>query len=1406
LAERQRERPIVEQLAAGVVFDPLNLLPVVGFGPDIMRGLRAISEATPAAAVALRETIQQAPRTLSGMGDAILRTLDDLGEGAPALRQQISTARLRVGEQVARVPGMGELGLQVAGRPGVAGGAIRTATGETPARITKFVEPSLQKRFKDIDAAVENVGYKMDAFAGVRDDEYFIVLQRPRGVADVSRMSEGLRDFTLRDRPRVPRGEPVPDRLSFKTFDDVDNFLKTGEYTAPSVAFPVRKGPFKKTYETAKVRVGAPTGKMPEARFFDDASEESKEAMLRQVDVDPDAVKDTVGGGFGRRGIVGRQKIRDFSQLPEDIRAKLARLAFRGADIPAIAPTVPKRKPRVKAPSAPARAPGAPWDVETETHFQAWLLRSVRDEERDAVEAGIKRYIAQYPEPQSPLSRGDSWPEIRTLAGREGFITPKAPVPEEVVPPVGAREAPAPVTRAPTPTTRAVTTPPSAPPAREAVVGGVPPEVPVQPRVRAGAGGVPPDGPQQPPLLDMPSPDPIISRPRTLLDLNREAKGMRAHTPEQRAAIMDVADPITGDIVYQHRPFNEHAQNLLGPDTGFMKALRGVPGLKQLFGAWNPAQMARDNPIAMIGLRQTIFQEIEKARIRFAVQRWWHDADTAFGFQRKSTVFGLRPARAIWKASNVQPARPGQARDKMFGTINDLMEHPERYSLTAEQSRVLDMADSTLTQSVRDAQRAGVDVVELAEAYWPRIVIRGPKGTKGFGGIKSRVSSAKGYTRQRAFSDIDDVVGAGYDVETDPRRVFAARLEAGIDTIAYQNSRKQISALPGVEKPLERLAERYPEVLVTAKEARAARDAAKSVVKRAGDKVTPEEVLALRQAEADYITSMREVFAKKIAAGQPGYYELRLPNGRIAPQEMVEDVGKLIDLPELRQPGVGAAAEITREVSQLLRTTLTNVDIAAGFIQGQNLFWRNNVAWWKAQTQAVVALIDDPSAWVAKNFDMIDEGTRAGAIVAPTEFLFAKQGLASIPLRIPYVGQALGAFNRSFEWFITAGQTELYKAARSGILKNAGMEDLVSLGSAIRKEVGTESYAILGVRPNQRTLEALSLFAARFFRANVGLIGQSFTGGVGGSEARKALGSLIAGGTALTIGINWAIDKKLPNMTDPYKPDWMQWRWGKTYYNAFGPMYPYLRVLARIGVAAEEGDPVKAAKEARQFLESKASLPVRAVDIAGQLTFYGQANVFGNVIEKTPVGIAKGFLEEFVTPISIQEIPAGIEEGRPESVLEFVGLIGRPVRLYSEWKEDLQPYRDTPGDDKVTYRKRNPEIDAKLFIIGGVTSLKSTNAIREAASLIRDNDINPDDIKAIKERKDKREEYRQAGRGWELNLVDNLIKRLELDKATSPSVPSTGPSSDSRIDEEMDQILRDILANHGVTPEPVGVR
>lgn len=149
----------------------------------------------------------------------------------------------------------------------------------------------------------------------------------------------------------------------------------------------------------------------------------------------------------------------------------------------------------------------------------------------------------------------------------------------------------------------------------------------------------------------------------------------------------------------------------------------------------------------------------------------------------------------------------------------------------------------------------------------------------------------------------------------------------------------------------------------------------------------------------------------------------------------------------------------------------------------------------------------------------------------------------------------------------------------------------------------------------------------------------------------------------MTVGVSWAQNKKLPNMTDPYMPDWMQVKFGDSYYNFFGPLYGYFRTLARMGVAGLEGDPIRAAKEAKQFLTSKESLPLRAIDIAGQLTYYGQANVYGTKIEKTPVSIAKGMLTEFVEPIALQETVPALLAGEYERAIEIAGMQARPESI-----------------------------------------------------------------------------------------------------------------------------------------------
>ena len=54
-----------------------------------------------------------------------------------------------------------------------------------------------------------------------------------------------------------------------------------------------------------------------------------------------------------------------------------------------------------------------------EGHFKLWLEGTVPQIERDAVEKGMREYCDKFPQ---VIERGDSWPDIRNLAERNGFI------------------------------------------------------------------------------------------------------------------------------------------------------------------------------------------------------------------------------------------------------------------------------------------------------------------------------------------------------------------------------------------------------------------------------------------------------------------------------------------------------------------------------------------------------------------------------------------------------------------------------------------------------------------------------------------------------------------------------------------------------------------------------------------------------------------------------------------------------------------------------------------------------------------------------------------------------------------------------------------------------------------------
>ena len=632
------------------------------------------------------------------------------------------------------------------------------------------------------------------------------------------------------------------------------------------------------------------------------------------------------------------------------------------------------------------------------------------------------------------------------------------------------------------------------------------------------------------------------------------------------------------------------------------------------------------------------------------------------------------------------------------------------YFLNEKQQAHINMGMEMMEQSLRRNQQIGVNVQALAENYWHRMLIGGPAGHKSqdtfeqiFDDIWKKIAdqpipvgrSKETYMLERVFDDLDDAAKKGFTWETDPAMRLLARLNAGIDSYAHQKAWDKVLQLKTAEgKPFLTRAEReagklktgkgkqwFTEGPDTKKSLKLVRETRVEARKLYKADPNPATELLLRRADADFITAYRKYRARH-AMANPNFNEFIL-NGRINDRSLVDEIFENIDIPQVQRarlsagkqaPLTGTGVRIGAEVAQVSRALLTNADLAGMFINGQTLLYRNTAAWFTAVFESTKALVRDPWVYVGKNRPFFDEGTELGHIIRPTEYMFTQTGIASIPTRLPLFGPAFRAFQRAFEWFIIVGQTEMFKATRTKVFKGRvrpnefiplesddAREALIDLGKAIRKELGTESHAILGIRPTQRTLESITAFAARFMRANIGLISLALrpTRGADSLEAKRALMQMMAGVTSMTAGIHLVQTGRPPNFTDPYAADWFQFPIGKTYYNLMGPLYSYFRTIARISDAMIEGDEVKALKEAKNFLEGRAGIPIRAMGITAHMMATGKYRTFEGE-EVSGISDAPTLLAEFAEPISVGGVMEAIEEGRYEAVAaEVFGLQGR---------------------------------------------------------------------------------------------------------------------------------------------------
>ena len=666
------------------------------------------------------------------------------------------------------------------------------------------------------------------------------------------------------------------------------------------------------------------------------------------------------------------------------------------------------------------------------------------------------------------------------------------------------------------------------------------------------------------------------------------------------------------------------------------------------------------------------------------------------------------------------------------------------YHLTSDQQKYIDDAEQVMMESLMKNDSVGVKIEGLVKGYWHRLLISGPPDqsatmfTKIWAKVTGRVPSGPGaekaYQQMRSFDDIATAMGEGFKYDTNPATTLIARLSAGVDTFADAKTLDKLMALKKADGTPEFLtkAQRYAlqkygdidaagkipanigEARRLLKESQVAKKTAEKAY-RANTDAAQEDTLyqAWRDAVARNLEAYRS-YEARLNRKKPGYFEAYL-NSQITDVALRDEIFQKVNIPEIQQarrladkgaPDLGKIGGFGSEVAQLFRALKTNLDLAQMGIQGQVLFFKDTRSWTTAVYESLGAIVREPYAYVAKNQHIMEEGRALAAIMRPAEFLFSTTSLGSAPLRIPLLGPAFRAFQRSFEWFIVVGQTELYKSTRTRVVggprawaplggermdavtpsflkrtepidefsplsasnkmdADEARQALIDYNRSIRNIMGTEDYAILGIRPTQMALEQTLLFASRFMRANISLVGSAMRGFYNPTNRQtrssmQAMLYLFAGGMSISQGIHYQQTGRAMNVTDPYASDWLQFPIGKTYYNTLGPLYPYFRTMARVSVSMKNGEVEKAGKQVKDFLNSRAGIPFRTMAVFADIWSEGESRTFeGQEIGMNPTGLAR-FLNEFASPMGVSAIADAIGDGRWEgTVTEVFGLTGR---------------------------------------------------------------------------------------------------------------------------------------------------
>ena len=405
------------------------------------------------------------------------------------------------------------------------------------------------------------------------------------------------------------------------------------------------------------------------------------------------------------------------------------------------------------------------------------------------------------------------------------------------------------------------------------------------------------------------------------------------------------------------------------------------------------------------------------------------------------------------------------------------------------------------------------------------------------------------------------------------------------------------------------------------------------ILKQVSQEVRPPYKLALERAKVPRV-------AEEAIIMHPAF------QGKIYPKQVADTIAEY--WADRGFSGLQAVATM----SSTMRTLVAAADFSAMFIQGLPGIFLHPKAWARGAVMSFRAFVKPGTYqnYLTRNLEHISERVYYGGYAGGFEYFQAMgtlQRAARAVAKRPgqeVVRQTYGRFEAAFGSFGDVARNEMWKGLK-GRAKN--VDELFEIARHLDRMTGVMSMKGLGIGRTQRDFETGFLwFAPRYTRAGFALVSDVLKGGLTGSEARKALGSLMAGGAAFYTGTCLALGQE-PNF-DPSTGRFMTIEikdplTGTTrHFGVGGMMTSLIRFGADLAATVKDNPedlfiPVKDGQLNRfdnpfiRFLYSK-SAPVTGF-MSGLIT---GKNYFGEPFEN-PMDYGK-FLLEQVTPIFAQEL------------------------------------------------------------------------------------------------------------------------------------------------------------------------